>query len=440
MTTPAPTIAVLGASGLIGFALAAELKRGAHPVIAIARRFTSAQHAALGENAITAPFAAPDEETLAALLGGSDIVINAAGILQDRGGETADAIHRAFVARLIRAMTRAGRPKLLIHVSIPGEANSDRTAFSRTKRRAEQLIRDSGLPFVILRPGIVLAPVAYGASALFRALAALPVDLAPADWQAPFAAIGISDIVATVAVVADRWRQGERTWSATWDLMEREQSTAGDVVAGLRRHFGGPRPIVNLPSWLLTVGARLGDLASRLGWAPPVRSTGLAEMRRGVRGDPLPWIAATGIEPAPLGRILASLPATIQEVWFARLFLLKPFVVASLALFWTLSGLIALTVSFQAAAGILTRHGFHPALADAITVVSALADIAIGMAIAWRPACRRGLIAGIAVALGYMAGAAVLTPDLWIEPLGALVKTVPAVVLMLVAVAILDSR
>ena len=51
-----------------------------------------------------------------------------------------------------------------------------------------------------------------------------------------------------------------------------------------------------------------------------------------------------------------------------------------------------------------------------------------------------GLIAGIAVSLGYMLGTAVLTPDLWIEPLGALVKTGPAIVLMLVALLTLDNR
>jgi hypothetical protein len=44
------------------------------------------------------------------------------------------------------------------------------------------------------------------------------------------------------------------------------------------------------------------------------------------------------------------------------------------------------------------------------------------------------------VSLGYMIGAAVLTPDLWIEPLGALVKTGPAIVLMIVALLTLDSR
>jgi hypothetical protein len=44
-------------------------------------------------------------------------------------------------------------------------------------------------------------------------------------------------------------------------------------------------------------------------------------------------------------------------------------------------------------------------------------------------------------ALGRRMGrAAVLTPDLWIEPLGALVKTGPAIVLMLVALLTLDNR
>ena len=39
-----------------------------------------------------------------------------------------------------------------------------------------------------------------------------------------------------------------------------------------------------------------------------------------------------------------------------------------------------------------------------------------------------------------MVGAAILTPDLWIEPLGALTKTGPAIVLMLVALLTLDNR
>jgi hypothetical protein len=50
-------------------------------------------------------------------------------------------------------------------------------------------------------------------------------------------------------------------------------------------------------------------------------------------------------------------------------------------------------------------------------------DISIDILIAFRRTCAFGLVAGIVVALGYMAGNAVLTPVLWIEPPGALGNT-----------------
>ena len=67
-------------------------------------------------------------------------------------------------------------------------------------------------------------------------------------------------------------------------------------------------------------------------------------------------------------------------------------------------------------------------------------DISIGGLIGFRHTAAFGLVAGILVALGYMGGCAVFTPDLWREPLGALVKTGPAIVLMLVALLTLDNR
>ena len=111
-----------------------------------------------------------------------------------------------------------------------------------------------------------------------------------------------------------------------------------------------------------------------------------------------------------------------------------------LVLFWAASGLIALTVAFGAATAILTSHGFRPDLARALTVVSSLCDLSVGIAIAVRRTCRPALLAGIALSLFYMVAAALITPDLWMEPLGALVKTGPAIVLTLVALAILDDR
>ena len=163
-------------------------------------------------------------------------------------------------------------------------------------------------------------------------------------------------------------------------------------------------------------------------------------MRRGVSGDNLSWTTATGIEPVPADTAINRLHMTVQDRWFAKLYLLKALTLLSLVVFWIASGLIALFPAYDEATGILLDRGLGPPLAHGITIVSSLADISVGVAIAFRKSCRSGLIAGIGVSLFYMAGAAVLTPAMWIEPLGALVKTFPAIVLMLAALATLDNR
>ena len=429
-------IVVLGANGMIGQAVALDLLQRGFAVRGLARHFTAAQRAALAEAAVTAPLLSLLDGDLAALLVGADMVVNTIGILQ---GPESDRVHRAFAARL--AMLCATAPqRLLVHVSIPGEARDDRTTYSRSKREGERAIADSGAPYVILRPGFVIATAAYGGSALLRALAALPFALPARESSARFAATAISDLCATVARLAAAWRDGKRQWHETWDVMEETPGTVGDIIAAFRRHNGGPAPLLSLPGWTLWPGTIAGDLVSRLGWKPPIRSTAMAEMRRGVVGNPRAWMAATGIVPRSARQAVAATPATVQEKWFARLYLLKALALVTLVIFWCVSGLIALTVAFAAARQTLLDHGFSFGLAQGVTIVSSLLDISVGLLIAFRRTSRLGLIAGILVSLGYMAGAAVLTPDIWIEPLGALVKTGPAIVLMLFCLALLDDR
>ena len=329
---------------------------------------------------------------------------------------------------------------LLVHLSIPGREVEDETEFSRTKREAERSIASTSVPFVILRPGFVVAATAYVGSALVRALAAVPLSLPGQEADRPFTATDVTDIVQTVSFIVRRWRNGERRWAIVWDVMERRPSTVGGAVDAFRRRFGGSNSIGRLPSSLMAIGARAGDVSAYLGWRPPIRTTALRELRRGVEGNPEPWIAATGIEPASLEDALGRLPATVQERWFARLYLIKPVILGSLVIFWTASGAIALTAAFHTATAILTSHGIPQGLARGITIMTSLGDICVGAAVAVRKTCRWGLLAGIAISLGYLAGAVLIAPELWIEPLGSLVKTVPAIVLMLTALAILDDR
>jgi uncharacterized protein YbjT (DUF2867 family) len=432
-------ILVLGASGLIGRFVTDDLRARGFDVVGIARRFASSQKTSLLD--LEMPVVSMDSASLARLIGDHDIdvVVNCLGVLQDGPGSDTRNVHRDFVERLLRAIGDSGRAIRLIHISIPGAANDDRTAFSRSKREAEALIAASGIAYAILRPGFVVAPSAFGGSALLRALAALPIDLPAAESATLFQPVAVEDIAATMAWLSSRGLPDKAADAVVWDLMQPQPVTLGGVIEQFRRGFGtADLPRIALPAFLLDLGARLGDLASLLGWMPPTRTTAIAELRRGVTGDPHPWMAATGIVPKTLAQMARS--ATIQDKWFARLFLIKALVIACLAVFWIASGFIALVISYDAAAAILTSHAFAPALVAPFTVGTSLMDMTIGILIAFRRSCAAGLIAGIAASLGYMLGAAFLTPDLWIEPLGALVKTGPAIVLMGVALLTLDNR
>src|SRR5258707_938511 len=121
-------------------------------------------------------------------------------------------------------------------------------------------------------------------------------------------------------------------------------------------------PRITLPALMLDLGARLGDVASWLGWMSPMRTTAITELRRGVSGDPSVWMAVTGVVPTTLSQAVGQRSATIQDKWFARLFLIKALVIASLSVFWIVSGFIALFVSYDAAAAILSSHAFPPTL------------------------------------------------------------------------------
>jgi uncharacterized protein YbjT (DUF2867 family) len=435
------TILVLGASGLIGRYVTDDLRAQGFRVIGVARSLSPAHKMSTLD--IELPILSLEVAALAHLLGeyAVDVVVNCLGVLQDGPGSDTNAVHRDLVARLLQAIGGSGRAIRLVHISIPGTAGEDRTAFATTKREAERLIAASGLPHAILRPGFVVAPSAYGGSAMLRALAAFPLDLPEKEMATPFQPVAVEDISATIAWLAARDIDDASVKAVNWDLMQVEPITMAGVIEQFRIAFGTAGWLrVAMPSFMLDLGAKGGDVANYLGWMPPMRSTAIAELRRGVSGDPSAWIAATGVVPKSLAQTVGRHPATIQDKLFARLFLVKTLIFASLVAFWCVSGCIALFVSYRAAAGILTAHNFPSALVDPITIGTSLMDMSLGVLIAVRRTAAIGLVGGILASLGYMFGAAILTPDLWIEPLGALVKTGPAIVLMLVALLMLDNR
>ena len=160
----------------------------------------------------------------------------------------------------------------------------------------------------------------------------------------------------------------------------------------------------------------------------------MSEIAAGVTGDATAWRDAGGAAMRSLDDSLRTMPATVQERWFARLFFVKPLAIGVLSIFWIATGLVTLARP-EVAADVLATRGVRPTMAMTIALGGAVVDIAVGVGILvhrWLKAAAQGMIA---VTLGYLIGGTWLAPDLWLDPLGALVKAVPAMVLAGVVLA-----
>ena len=433
-------VLVTGAYGLIGSAILARLRRDGHELTAAGRALDEARLRFPYATWIQADFARlTTAEAWRPLLTNIDAVVNCVGVLQDGGRDNVQAVQVDGTCALFDACAQAG-VRRVIHISAVGASNQGPTAFARTKAQADAHLARLDLDWVILRPSLVLAPAAYGGSAMLRGLAGLP-------WVTPSVAsqvqiVSSDDVADTVALCLRADAPAKATWAkATWELTHPRTHDLGDVVAAMRAWHGfPPRPRFRVPAVAFGVVAIFAEFAGKLGWRSPARATALAQLSAGVVGDPTEWMRATGIKPRGLDTILAERPASVQDRWFARLYWLKPVAILALAAFWIMTGVIALGPGRATAMGYLTQAGFGPSVAALTLVLGSLFDIVVGLALLVRRFTRRALQLMIAVTLGYLLVGTVTAPELWLEPLGPYTKIIPMLVGSVLTLAILDER
>jgi uncharacterized protein YbjT (DUF2867 family) len=428
-----PTVFVIGATGLIGSAIVARLSAEGFDVIALVRKPEGPRPHASRTIVLDLKDAQSPADWVPRLQG-VDAVINCAGVLQSGGRDSTRVVHERAPLALFEACEQIGLKKL-VHFSALGVDRRALSAFSLSKQTAEAALQRSSLDWVILRPSVVLGEAAYGGSALFRGLASLP-------WLPRFRDAGLlsvvqmSDLVETVVMSL----RDDFPARIAIDLVGPE-SLPFERVVGLYRHWlGWPAArLVDLPRPLMALGFWAGDIAGRLGWRPPIRSNAQLEMRRGAAGESGPWTAATRIVPKSLEEALAQRPASVQERWFARLFLLKPVAFLVFASFWFLTGFVSLGPGYDIGLALMREGGAGP-LSGPTVIAGGLADLVIGAGILWRPTTGKALWGALALTAFYVIVGTLILPRLWEEPLGPMMKVWPIVALNFVLLAILEER
>jgi uncharacterized protein YbjT (DUF2867 family) len=298
-------VLIIGGSGFIGTHVTARLSARGVQVIVPTRRRERARHL-LPLPTVDVIQMHLDDAALDTAMAGCDAVINLVGVLHSRYGDPygpdfAQA-HVELPRRLVQACHRTG-VRRLIQVSALGVSEDIAhlpSMYLRSKAAGEQVIRESGLDFTVLRPSVV-----FGAEDKFLNLFAklqrwLPVlPLARAD--ARFQPVYVGDLADAIVNCLSR----PITIGKTYELAGPQVLTLGEMVALVGQWSGHPRPIWALPFTLGQIQAGfLGALPN-----PVMSSDNFDSMRiDNVASGPLS--ADLGITPSAL--------AAVAPAWLSR--------------------------------------------------------------------------------------------------------------------------
>jgi len=428
-------VLVLGANGFIGSHVAAALSAEGWRVRAGARRVAEPSRRAPSFDWVAADFSKlTTAQAWAPLLDGVSAVVNCVGVLQDGGGDSTRAAHVDGPRALIAACEAAGVQRL-VHISAVGADEEAGTDYARTKAQTERLVAASALDWLILRPSLVVDRAAFGGTGLIRALAAFPLFSPVVGGDQTFRPIPLGDLCAAVVAALKAGAPSRQSL----DMPGPEAVTMVETVRLYRGWLGlKPAPVLPVPRALAAPALAVGDLLGRLGWSSPIRTTAIKQMDHDVSGRDSGWAQALGVPTRGFTRFLAETPASVQDVWHARLWFVRPVSIVTLGLFWLVTGLISFGPGWDRAVAIL-HEGSYGRMAGPIAWWGALLDVVLGLMLFVRPWTARVAIFMCLATVGYLIAGTLSLPHYWIDPLGPWLKVLPMMALCLF-VAATDAR
>ncbi|MDZ7315067.1 MAG: complex I NDUFA9 subunit family protein [candidate division KSB1 bacterium] len=170
---------VTGATGFVGTVIIERLHAAGYLVHALVRNAAKAQF--LRQRGVEVKFGdATDKGSLYAALTDCEAVVHLIAVIKEmpRRGVTFERINYEATLNLIEASKARGVRRFL-HMSALGSSPDGPTPYFRTKGKAEEAVRHSGLEFTIFRPSFIYGRGDAVYSLLARMLRLSPLGLFP---------------------------------------------------------------------------------------------------------------------------------------------------------------------------------------------------------------------------------------------------------------------
>lgn len=236
-------ILVTGASGFIGSALVSTFLAAGHEVRAASRR--RVQRVARQNLEWVSLADLTGEIDWSFLLDGIDVVIHTAAIVHSRHVKEEDwnKVNRLATAKLSRSCAEKGIKRLVFISSIAAQTGPSAdhiltetdepcptSVYGRTKLAAEVEIRNSGVPFTILRPVAVYGPGAKGNVALVVKISTLALPLPFGALHNRRSLLSIDNLLQAILLCVDGWA----TKNETFIVSDRDGISVAEIFIALR--------------------------------------------------------------------------------------------------------------------------------------------------------------------------------------------------------------
>src|SRR5918999_18670 len=285
-------IAVVGATGFVGSHLVPYLTSQRHAVSAISRSGRRLD----GWTDAVEP-AAANVETGAGLddaLRDADAVVHLVAIPRELGGRRFADVNVRGTERGVGTAGAAG-VRRFVHMSVLGVVDDPRLAYLHSKFQGEQLVRESGLDWVVLRPSLLFGPGDGFFNLIKTTLTwwSPGVVAIPGDGRTRFQPLSVDDI----AIAIERSATEEARAGSVYELGGPAYMTYTEIVEAVMRATGKRRLKLHVPVPLISA---LTAVTDRMLPIFPVSHDQVASLRQPNYTDLDAFERAFGVSPRPL--------------------------------------------------------------------------------------------------------------------------------------------
>ena len=226
-------VAVTGGGGFVGGHTARLLAAAGDEVVVIARRPIAAAFPR-SARVIAAMADIDDEITLRTAFEGCDAVVHCAGINLERGRQTYERVHVRGTEAVVAA-SRAAGVKRIAMVSFLRARPACGSRYHESKWEAEEIVRSSGIPYTVLKPGVIYGRGDHMLDHLSRAFRTFPVFLLVGfSSRRLIAPVAVADVARILAAAT----RDEGLVGLTVPVLGPEQLTLSAAVRHVARVAG----------------------------------------------------------------------------------------------------------------------------------------------------------------------------------------------------------